>query len=307
MDSTAEGRISVSAFNRSSRKFAWDQKRVLVTGGSAGLGLVLARQLASKGVRLAVCDMARQTVRQAVDELRKYGGDVIGIECDVRKYDSVVQMFEEIDAEFGGVDVLFNAAGVVEVGASEWMNHRDFENFMETNCRGAFCTIRAAMPGMWKLGWGRIMNVALLGRQRAVTSMPPGVECKSGTVGLLQDLRTDFRHENILVSTACPGLIETLSSRETMFEDRHREKYGWFSIGDSLPLMSENAQEAASQIIDACQQGRGKFTVANPVNVAVHLQRYFPALKNEILTMMGQPPLRWEPLGASEFEKIEVN
>lgn len=282
------GVMAARAVVRNSRRFSWDQKRVLVTGGSRGLGLVIARQLASKGVRLAICARTTRQLETAVRELKNYGGDVIGFECDVRDANSVTNMFAEIESEYGGVDVLFNVAGVIEVGPFDAMTEDDFENSMQTNCWGALRTIQAALPGMRRRGWGRIMNIASIGGQRAVPHMLPYAASKFALVGLSTGLRAELKHENILVSTACPGLMRTGSPRNALFKGKHREEYAWFSIGDSLPLMSMNAAEAAAQIIDACQQGRGEFIVANPLNLAVHLQRYFPTLTNEILALMDQ-------------------
>ena len=282
------GLMTARAIVRNLRRFSWDQKRVLVTGGSRGLGLVIARQLASKGVRLAICARTPEQLKRAVDELRTSGGDVIGIECDVRDPDSVKNMFAQVEHAYGNVEVLFNVAGVIEVGPFDSMTMDDFENSMQTNCWGTLRTIQAALPGMRVQGWGRIMNIASLGGQRAVPHMLPYAASKFATVGMSNGLRAELKHENILVGTACPGLIRTGSPRNAMFKGKHRKEYAWFSIGDSLPLMSMSAEEAASQIIEACQQGRGEFIVASPLNLVIHMQRYFPTLTQEILALMDQ-------------------
>ena len=112
---------------RNSRKFSWDQKRVLVTGGSQGLGFVIARQLASKGVRLAICASTATQLHGAVADLQSCGGDVIGILCDVCDEHSVAAMFAEIDTNYGGVDIVFNVAGVVDVGVCDAMTEDDVE------------------------------------------------------------------------------------------------------------------------------------------------------------------------------------
>ncbi|MCA9013399.1 MAG: SDR family NAD(P)-dependent oxidoreductase, partial [Planctomycetaceae bacterium] len=113
----AAGLLTARSIVRNLRSFSWDQKRVLVTGGSCGPGLVIARQLASKGVRLAICARTQEQLEPATEELRTYGGDVLGIPCDVRDPDSVAEMFGQIEQEFGSVEVLFNVAGVIEVGS----------------------------------------------------------------------------------------------------------------------------------------------------------------------------------------------
>ena len=146
---------------------------------------------------------------------------------------------------------------------------------------------------MYERGWGRILNIASVGGQRAESHLlanaaVPYTANKSAMKDFSVEFRAGLKPTNILVSTASPGLMRSGNTRNTILKDRHREEYAWFSIGESLPLMSMNAEEAAAQIIEACQQGRGEFVVADPANLSTHLPRYFPTLTNHILALMDQ-------------------
>ncbi|WP_339749327.1 SDR family oxidoreductase [uncultured Rubinisphaera sp.] len=283
----AVGGLSLARYLiRQSRTFSWRDKRVVISGGSRGLGLVIARQLADQGARLAICARSADDLAKVKSELEYRGASVMVVPCDIREQDQVQEAMQQIRAEMGSVDVLFNVAGIIEVGPFDSMTAFDFENSMQTNCWGALHMIKEVLPGMRANGFGRIVNVASMGGKRAVPHMLPYAASKFALVGLSNGLRAELKHENIFVTTACPGLMRTGSPRNATFKGKHREEYAWFSIGDSLPLISMNAEQAAAQIIRGAQEGRGEFIVTSPMNIAIHLQSMFPELTRDLLAVM---------------------
>ncbi len=273
------------AIIRRQRDFDWRHQRVIVTGGSRGLGLVIARQLADQGARIAITARSEHDLQIAAEDLRGRGADVIAFPCDVRDPDQVAVFVDRVVDRFGGVDVLFNVAGIITVGPLESMTMDDFLDSMHTNCWGALHVSRAVLPCMRSAGWGRIVNIASLGGKRAVPHMLPYAVSKFALVGLSNGMRAELKHQNILVTTACPGLMRTGSPRNAIFKGRHRDEYAWFSIGDSLPLISMDAETAAEQILLACRQGRGEVFIHHPLNVTIALQNHFPELTQEILAL----------------------
>ena len=242
---------------RRNRRFDWQGKRVVITGGSRGLGLVIGRQLARQGARLAITARTENNLKVAAKELRAVGGEVIALSCDVRNHEEVAKFIEQVAHQFGGIDVLFNVAGIITVGPIDSMTLSDFHDSMQTNCWGALHTTLGVLPYMRANGWGRIVNIASLGGKRAVPHMLPYAASKFAMVGLSNGLRSELKHENIFVTTACPGLMRTGSPRNANFKGKHREEYAWFSISDSLPVVSMDAEAAAHQILTACLHGRG--------------------------------------------------
>ncbi len=273
---------------RQQRDFDWQGKRVVITGGSRGLGLVIARKLADRGARLAITSRSAPDLETAVRELKERGAQVISKTCDVGNQSQVIAFIDEVVNQFGGVDVLINVAGIISVGPLDSMTVDDFHDSMRTNFWGALHTTLAVLPSMRSMGWGRIVNVASIGGKQAVPHMLPYVASKFALVGLSNGLRAELKQENIFVTTACPGLMRTGSPRNAIFKGKHRAEYAWFSISDSLPGISLSASDAADQILTACRFGRGEVLIHSPFNLAMAFPHLFPEITEELVGLAAK-------------------
>jgi NAD(P)-dependent dehydrogenase (short-subunit alcohol dehydrogenase family) len=276
------------AWRRKSRWFSYAGKTAIVTGGARGLGLVLARHLVDAGARVAICARTEADLRAAERELRARGGEVLSIRCDVRDREQVEQMVEQVLGQWGTVDLLFNVAGVIEVGPLDAMTREDFQRAMDTHCWGPLNTVLAVLSTMRRKRWGRIVNVSSIGGKQAVPHLLPYVASKFALVGLSGGLRTELAKDGIWVTTICPSLMRTGSPRNAIFKGQHRKEYAWFSIGDALPYVSMAPEEAAEQILAACQNGDGEVIVANRGNLGIQLQKWAPRLTQEIVTLVDR-------------------
>lgn len=260
----------------------------MVTGGSRGLGLALARELVDRGARVAICARTESDLRRAEDELRARGGDVIAFPCDVRDCASVDELVALVLDRWGKVDVLFNVAGVIHVGPLDAMTPEDFRDAMDTNCWGALKTVHAVLPAMRRRGWGRIVNIASIGGKQAVPHLLPYVASKFALVGLSNGLRTELAKDGILVTTVSPALLRTGSPRNAIFKGQNRKEYAWFSIGGALPVISTDAVKAARQILSAAQRGDAEVIVTNRMNIGIPIQRLFPGWTTEIFAVLNR-------------------
>jgi NAD(P)-dependent dehydrogenase (short-subunit alcohol dehydrogenase family) len=265
------------------RWFSYAGRTIIVTGGSRGLGLVLARQLVDRGAKVVIAARTKEDLDAARQELEQRGGAVLAVPCDVTSAKQVHELIEAAIGQFGTIDVLINVAGIIEVGPLDAMTDEDFRHAMDTNCWGVLSMVRAVLPTMRKAGWGRIVNIASIGGKRSVPHLLPYCTSKFAVVGLSEGLRAELMRENIFVTTICPSLMRTGSPRNAIFKGKHREEYAWFSIGDSLPVMSMNAEVAAEQILEACQYGMAERLLKNPLNIAISLQSLFPGITREVL------------------------
>jgi NAD(P)-dependent dehydrogenase (short-subunit alcohol dehydrogenase family) len=280
--------LAARALLRRSRRFSFADKAVLIAGGSRGMGLVLARQLIDAGARVAILARTAADLEQAERELRARGGEALAIRCDVSRPDEVRSAVEQVLEHFGGIDVLCNFAGVIQVGPLEAMAREDFQRAMDVHFWGTLNTVLEVLPVMRRRGWGRIVNVASLGGKRAVPHMLPYTASKFALVGLSNGLRTELAKDGILVTTIVPSLVRTGSTRNALFKGQHRKEHAWFSVAGSLPGVAMSAERAAAQILRACRDGEREVLLRDPANLAVALQAFFPGTTQALLGALAR-------------------
>ncbi len=277
-------------------KSVWNQlteldlngKTVLITGGSRGLGLVMAREFAREGARLVLCARDETELERARVDIEALGVEVMTVPCDVTNKQSVTEMIERVNSRFGGVDVLVNNAGVIQVGPIEVMTPEDFEIAMQAHFWGPLNTILAVLPSMRAKKAGRIVNISSIGGKVSVPHLVPYSASKFALVGLSKGLRTELMKDGIKVTTVCPGLMRTGSPRNADFKGKHHLEYAWFSISDALPLLTVSAENAARQIVRACKRGQGELVISVPAKVAVLFESLFPEAMSQILAVVNQ-------------------
>ena len=276
-----------SAFNR---LFEYDlkDKTVLITGGSRGLGLVMAREFAREGARLVLCARDQEELDQARLDLENRGAEVMVVPCDVTNQQDVKSMIAAVYTRFGAVDVLVNNAGVIQVGPLEVMTHEDFELAMRAHFWGPLNTIFAVLPSMRARNTGRIVNISSIGGKVSVPHLVPYSASKFALVGLSKGLRAELMKDGIKVTTVCPGLMRTGSPRNADFKGKHQFEYAWFSISDSLPLLTVSAENAARQVVDACKRGQAELVISVPAKIAVLLDSLFPEATSQMLAVANR-------------------
>jgi short-subunit dehydrogenase len=276
-----------SAFNHF-LEYDLKDKTVLITGGSRGLGLVMAREFAREGARLVLCARDEQELDQARLDVESFGAEVMVTPCDVTSQQDVKAMIAAVYTRFGAVDVLVNNAGVIQVGPLEVMTHEDFELAMQAHFWGPLNTILAVLPSMRARRTGRIVNISSIGGKVSVPHLVPYSASKFALVGLSKGLRAELMKDGIKVTTVCPGLMRTGSPRNADFKGKHRFEYAWFSISDALPLLTVSAENAARQIVHACKRGQAELVISVPAKIAVLLDSLFPEAMSQMLALANR-------------------
>lgn len=274
---------------RSGRRppYSFRNKTVLITGGSRGLGLEIARRFAHQGANLALLARNTSTLGVARNELERHTPRVLTISCDVRNQQDVERAIQETVRHFGTIDVLINNAGVMQVGPFESMTLEDYRNAMDTHAWASLYSIMAAVPHMKRNGGGRIVNIVSIGGKIAVPHMVPYVMSKFAQAGLSEALRTELGREGILVTSVYPGLMRTGSHVNAHFKGNNRREFAWFSIGAGMPVVSINAARAAQQIVEACRRGRDSVILTPAARAAVIANGVSPSLMNQSMRLMN--------------------
>ena len=292
------GSVLISgALARRQRTIELAGRGVLITGGSRGLGLELARQCVDAGANVAICARNRSNLQEARRILRqraKRGGHkikIIALPCDVTQRREVEKTIRRAHQSLGTLDMLINNAGIIQVGPESVMSLQEHEEAINTHYWGPLYTIEAVLPLMRAQGFGRIVNVASVGGKVSIPHLLPYSASKHALVGLSEGYRAELLKENIYVTTVCPGLIRTGSPKNAIFKGRHRQEQTWFTVSDSLPGASLNARETAEAIIEAGRQGRGTVVLSTPAKLLAALNGLAPAFVSEVSGLVN----RWLP------------
>lgn len=259
-------------------KPSFEGKVVLVTGGSRGLGLEMARHFVAEKARVVLCAREQVELARARDELTANGGEVLAIPCDVTDREQVEAMVAQVHERMGPVDVLVNNAGIIEVGPMEAMNEEDFARSMDLHFWAPLYTTLAVLPEMKQRGWGRIVNISSVAGRVSVPHLLPYSASKFALVGLSDGLRAELLQDGILVTTVCPGLMRTGSPPNAFVKGDHEAEYAWFMTSDSLPGISMNSEKAARKIVEACRMGQAEAIIGLPAKLAVLVRTLMPEL-----------------------------
>jgi short-subunit dehydrogenase len=236
--------------------YSFRGRTVVITGGSRGLGLALARELAEEGARLWLVARSTQALCEAAEELRLRGAFVETISADLRHESEINRVVERIVRAGDLIDVLINNAGVIAVSPFEHAQIRDFEESLATHFWAPLHLTRKLLPNIRRRGEGRIVNISSIGGRIAVPHLASYAAGKFALTGLSETLRAELHKSGIYVTTVTPGLMRTGSYVNVALRGQHAAELRWFLTMITTPLTSKDARRAATQIIRAVRVGR---------------------------------------------------
>jgi short-subunit dehydrogenase len=228
----------------------------LVTGGSRGLGLELARELARHSCPLVICARDAAELERAAQDLRGRGASVVTIAADITDAGTPQRLIDTAVQRYGRLDILVSNAGIIQVGPAENTVPVDYEAAVQTMALAPVRLALAALPVMRRQGHGRIITIASIGGKVSVPHLLPYATAKFAAVGFSEGLRAELGARPVAVTTVVPGLMRTGSHLNALFRGRQDAEFTWFSLAASLPLLSMDAARAARQIIAAAAARR---------------------------------------------------
>ncbi len=232
----------------------------LITGGSRGIGRVIAEKLAKAGYNIVICYSGNESAAQeAIAECKKQGVQAIYIKADVSNTEDVNNMFKEVKELVGPVDVLVNNAGITKDGLLIRMSEDDFDGVVDTNLKGTFLCTKAAIKDMMKARKGRIINISSIVGVQGNPGQANYCASKAGIIGFTKSVAREYGSKGVTVNAVAPGFIQTAMT-DKLPEDV-KEAYlkqipaGRFGTGEDVAnvvefLASDKAAYVTGQVIE---------------------------------------------------------
>jgi len=270
------------------QRFLLRNKVALITGGSRGLGLVLARQICAEGGKVALLARDNDELIRAKTDLTGRGGRVLTIQCDLLDSGQIQPAIRQTIDRFGKIDILINNAGIIEVGPLEHMTREDFERSMAVHFWAPYELISEVVPEMRTWGGGRIVNISSIGGKIAVPHLAPYSASKFALTGFSDGIRAELARDNIYVTTVAPGMMRTGSHVNAKFKGKHDSEFAWFAVSAAAPLISMNAERAARKILAACRRGQPSLTLTYAARTAILGNALFPNLTGYAMKIVNR-------------------
>jgi NAD(P)-dependent dehydrogenase (short-subunit alcohol dehydrogenase family) len=276
------------ALVRRRHKIHFAGRVAIVTGGSRGLGFLIAQELGRRGASVAICGRTLEAVDEAEQKLRHQGVKVIARACDLGDRAQASAFVEHVALTWGRIDVLVNNAGVIHVEPAQSVTLDGLEQAMRSNFWSAANTTFAALPFLMEQpGLARIANVASIGGRVAVPHLLGYSASKFALLGLSEGLGAELDRSGVRVTTIVPWLMRTGSHQNAEFAGKPERELAWFSLG-MLPGVSVDARRAARRIVAAIQHGDPLLHVGVASAVAARLKGVAPGLFGRLMRVMNR-------------------
>jgi NAD(P)-dependent dehydrogenase (short-subunit alcohol dehydrogenase family) len=181
----------------------------LVTGGSRGIGLAIARRLGLMGAKVAICARDTKRLEESAAALRGEGLQILPLTADVAKAGDVARVVEQSERSLGPLDIVVNNAGIGVFGPGQNASEEDWDRVLGTNLKGVFLVCRAVAPSMIRRRTGHIINISSLAGKNVLANGSVYCASKWGLQGFSYCLAEDLRSYAIRVSVVCPGSVIT--------------------------------------------------------------------------------------------------
>jgi len=187
----------------------WDNKTVMITGASSGIGKGLALEIAARGGRLGLIARREDVLNEIADEIRARKRTAIAVAADVRDANAMKGAADRVRAELGPIDVLIVNAGVGTTDHVNRLDPRQVADVININVLGAVNTVAAVLPEMIERKSGHLVAIASLAGYRGLPKSAAYSASKAALSSFFESLRIDLRHTGVTVSIIYPGFIKT--------------------------------------------------------------------------------------------------
>jgi len=268
--------MDTSAASTDARSGA-DAPVALVAGASRGLGLLIARELGRSGHQVVICARDETELSSARELLDDAGVTVTTRVCDVTDRRAVQALVADVEETVGPIATAITVAGVIHVGPLESVTEEHFAEAVDIMLWGPVHVALAVLPAMRRRGHGRIGTVTSIGGLVSVPHLLPYSTAKFGAVGFAQGLSAELAGTGITSTTIVPGLMRTGGHLHAQFTGQQTEEYAWFATAGSLPLVSMDAERAATKMVHAVLAGKPTVILSPLAKVGARVHGLAPA------------------------------
>src|SRR5712691_11810987 len=261
-----------------SRSSFFKEKIALITGGSRGLGLEIARQICARGGKVALIARDSEELARAKTDLDRFHADVLTLQCDLLESSQIQSAVQQTLQRFGKIDILINNAGIIEIGPIEHFQLKDFDRAMRLHFWAPYILQLLIVPHMRAKGGGRIVNISSIGGRIAVPHMAAYSASKFALAGFSDAIRAELDRDKIFVTTVTPGLMRTGSHIHAKFKGDHSAEYKWFEWSRKIPFASISVERAARKILKACWRGKPALVMPCSTYFIIVASALFPNL-----------------------------
>lgn len=306
----ASGALVVSdRLLRRRRRLDLRGKRVLITGGSRGLGFAAARRFVLEGAEVAICARDSAELERARAELREMahataleqGRDatrVVAFRADVTDEAAVEWLVNETRAVLGGIDILVNCAVEIAVGPVEAMTAKDYEQAFHGIFLAMYYPTMAVVPHLRAQRFGRIVNVTSVAGKLPIPHNATYVVGKYAATGFSAVCAVELQKYGIRVSTVMPPPLRNGAWMNAGYKGLAEEELAWFVRALSSPLVSIDPERAARAIVEAARYGDVERMVSPSPWLQTRAYALFPELTNSIMGLLERSGMPATPLGA---------
>jgi len=243
-------------------------KTAVVTGSTSGIGHGIALALAKAGSNVVMNGLGTESDNQkAIEEVRKLGVRVAFDPANMLRHNQIATMIAKAESDFGSVDILVNNAGIQHVAPVEEFPIEQWDSIIAINLTAAFHTVRAAVPGMKRRKWGRIINICSAHSLRASPFKSAYVSAKHGLAGFTKTVALELAEHGVTSNAVSPGFVWTplvekqipdLAKSENITEDQAKREilsrqptHQFVTVDQVAALAAFLASEAAASITGA--------------------------------------------------------
>jgi len=195
-------------------QFCLDGRTALITGGSQGLGEVIAHAYAQAGARVIITSRRLESCQAVARKItNETAAETFALAADVSSSKDVEQLYQEVKEKVGPVDIIVNSAGINIRGSITDITEENWDSIVDINLKAPFLMARRFAPDMAERGWGRIIHLGSILSAIGIANRAPYASSKTGLIGLTRVLAMEFASKGVTVNAICPGTFATEMNR----------------------------------------------------------------------------------------------